>query len=327
MTYSPERADRNLSPPRNISPKAYKTGPPPGGRVGSERYHPYSARSRGGGRYEDDRRGPSSHHESHRAAEEHPRHDQRERYEYERHGGGEYRGRGYGSERVDARAHIDSRGSRNRFERGGYGDYRGPAPRFSHGEDRFHGRREFRERRGGGPRRNFRDRRDRMSEADKKASTTLFVGNLPYEFKEVDLDELFSTCGKVDAITLRVDERTGLNKGFAFVNFVEKRDAEEAFERYSDFSVSGRRLRLDWDLGLDKKRPAPKPERGEWRKSRSPSPRRTEDFTPNSESPRKEFVKERSPFRGSPLREPRFERRRSLSPRGGRDDVQRKDHW
>lgn len=49
---------------------------------------------------------------------------------------------------------------------------------------------------------------------------------------------------------------------FAFVEFEERRDAEEAFENYQGFSVEGRRLKLDWDIGLSKKdtrRPGPPP--------------------------------------------------------------------
>jgi RNA recognition motif-containing protein len=33
---------------------------------------------------------------------------------------------------------------------------------------------------------------------------------------------------------------------FAFVEFEERRDAEDAFEKFDGFSVEGRRLRLDW---------------------------------------------------------------------------------
>lgn len=33
---------------------------------------------------------------------------------------------------------------------------------------------------------------------------------------------------------------------FAFVEFEDRRDAEDAFEKFDGFSVEGRRLRLDW---------------------------------------------------------------------------------
>ncbi|KAG9295951.1 hypothetical protein G9A89_011803 [Geosiphon pyriformis] len=40
---------------------------------------------------------------------------------------------------------------------------------------------------------------------------------------------------------------------FAFVEFEDRRDAEDAYDKYNGFSVEGRRLKLDWDIGLNKK--------------------------------------------------------------------------
>lgn len=37
-----------------------------------------------------------------------------------------------------------------------------------------------------------------------------------------------------------------LSYSFAFVEFEDRRDAEDAFEKFDGFSVEGRRLRLDW---------------------------------------------------------------------------------
>jgi len=37
------------------------------------------------------------------------------------------------------------------------------------------------------------------------------------------------------------------------VEFEHRRDAEEAFYKYQDYPLDGRRLRLDWDLGYEKK--------------------------------------------------------------------------
>ena len=40
---------------------------------------------------------------------------------------------------------------------------------------------------------------------------------------------------------------------FAFLAFEERRDAEDAKEKYDSYPVEGRRLRIDWDVGRDKK--------------------------------------------------------------------------
>ena len=42
-----------------------------------------------------------------------------------------------------------------------------------------------------------------------------------------------------------------------------RRDAEDAFHKFNDYQIEGRRLRCDWDVGMDKKqREEPMEERG-----------------------------------------------------------------
>lgn len=40
---------------------------------------------------------------------------------------------------------------------------------------------------------------------------------------------------------------------FAFVEYEDRKAAEEAMEKYNGFDVEGRRLKIDWDIGLGKK--------------------------------------------------------------------------
>eukprot|EP00126_Sphaerothecum_destruens_P005147 Sdes_comp18593_c0_seq1m8735 len=98
-----------------------------------------------------------------------------------------------------------------------------------------------------------RKERPRLDEKDQRESKTLFVGNIPYDFIEKDIQELFERFGQIRAISIPIDDRTGKNKGFSFVEFQERLDAEDALGRYNGYRVSGRNLRLDWDAGLEKK--------------------------------------------------------------------------
>ena len=77
--------------------------------------------------------------------------------------------------------------------------------------------------------------------------------NLPYSFRERDVIEYFERCGPIRNITVGFNRRTGQSKGYAFVEFEHRRDAEDAFDRYNGYDFDGRRLRIDWDVGLDKK--------------------------------------------------------------------------
>ncbi|KAI8092876.1 uncharacterized protein BX664DRAFT_328365 [Halteromyces radiatus] len=94
---------------------------------------------------------------------------------------------------------------------------------------------------------------DRGTEEERQNSSVLFVGNLPYAFREQDVARMFERYGKLAKITIPIDTLTTKNKGFAFVEFEERHEAQEALDNYQGFSVEGRRLKLDWDIGLDRK--------------------------------------------------------------------------
>ena len=53
-------------------------------------------------------------------------------------------------------------------------------------------------------------------------STKLYVGNLPYETTESDLQALFEGAGQVSTINIVRDKATGQARGFAFVEMMTK---------------------------------------------------------------------------------------------------------
>lgn len=65
-------------------------------------------------------------------------------------------------------------------------------------------------------------------------STRLYVGNLPYEATESDLQTLFESAGLVSTINIIRDRATGQARGFAFV---EMRDAESAQRAISELNM------------------------------------------------------------------------------------------
>jgi RNA recognition motif-containing protein len=71
-----------------------------------------------------------------------------------------------------------------------------------------------------------------VSERELRDSTTLFVGNLPYNFRERDVADYFGKCGRLRGVTIGMNRRTGQSKGYAFVEYESRRDAEDAYDRY-----------------------------------------------------------------------------------------------
>jgi len=76
-------------------------------------------------------------------------------------------------------------------------------------------------------------------------SVRLFVGNLPYSATEAALREHFSAVGQLSYIYLPVDRESGKPRGFAFVEFSERAQAEEAIRRFNNQLFMGRPLAIN----------------------------------------------------------------------------------
>lgn len=81
------------------------------------------------------------------------------------------------------------------------------------------------------------------SSASGGASTTLYVGNLPYRANEQAVKEHFSSQGKVHSVRLMKDRRTGKRKGYGFVEMESKR-AEQAIKSLNDSEFQERTLKV-----------------------------------------------------------------------------------
>uniref|UniRef100_A0A0N4ZRP2 Eukaryotic translation initiation factor 3 subunit G n=1 Tax=Parastrongyloides trichosuri TaxID=131310 RepID=A0A0N4ZRP2_PARTI len=66
---------------------------------------------------------------------------------------------------------------------------------------------------------------------------TVRVTNLPEDFADLDniLKSMFSSIGRIDRFFLAKDKATNLNKGFAFITYTNKNDAERAIARFNKF--------------------------------------------------------------------------------------------
>jgi len=56
----------------------------------------------------------------------------------------------------------------------------------------------------------------------------LYVGSIPFQASEEDLQELFSRIGEVESVRIITDSQTGRSKGFGFVEMVSEEDATKA---------------------------------------------------------------------------------------------------
>jgi RNA recognition motif-containing protein len=70
----------------------------------------------------------------------------------------------------------------------------------------------------------------------------LYVGNLPFNVTEEELREHFSTIGPLSYLSIPTDRETGRQRGFAFVEFKDRAQADEAIRRFNNQSFQGRSL-------------------------------------------------------------------------------------
>lgn len=75
------------------------------------------------------------------------------------------------------------------------------------------------------------------------ATTTLYVGNLPYRANEMAIRTLFAEQGKVLSVRLMKDKHTGKRRGFGFVEMPEK-DAEKAIIALNEKEFQDRSLKV-----------------------------------------------------------------------------------
>ena len=76
-------------------------------------------------------------------------------------------------------------------------------------------------------------------------SRKLYVGNLPYETGEAELQQLFERAGTVDSVKVMRDMATGRARGFAFVEMSTDDEAQKAITELNNFQVGGRGLTVN----------------------------------------------------------------------------------
>ena len=76
-------------------------------------------------------------------------------------------------------------------------------------------------------------------------STKLYVGNLPYDTTEADLQALFEQAGHVETVNVIRDRDTGRARGFAFVEMGNESDAQKAIAQFNQKPMGGRNLTVN----------------------------------------------------------------------------------
>jgi cold-inducible RNA-binding protein len=73
----------------------------------------------------------------------------------------------------------------------------------------------------------------------------LYVGNLPYSFRDSDMEQAFGQFGTVNSAKVMMERDTGRSKGFGFVEMGSDAEAQAAIQGMNGKEFGGRGLTVN----------------------------------------------------------------------------------
>ncbi|KAI7926890.1 nucleic acid-binding protein [Pyricularia oryzae] len=88
--------------------------------------------------------------------------------------------------------------------------------------------------------------RDAMNQEERTPTSSLYIGNIPYESTDAALNNLFQDLEGLKDVRIAVDRSTGWPRGFAHADFKDVESATKAVEKVKLMELMGRTLRVDY---------------------------------------------------------------------------------
>ena len=89
-------------------------------------------------------------------------------------------------------------------------------------------------------------------------SNKLYVGNLPYTFRDSDMEQAFGQFGTVTSAKVMMERDTGRSKGFGFVEMSSPAEAQAAIQGMNGQQQGGRDLVVNEARPMEPRRGGPR---------------------------------------------------------------------
>ncbi|KAL2269750.1 hypothetical protein VTJ83DRAFT_1934 [Remersonia thermophila] len=100
----------------------------------------------------------------------------------------------------------------------------------------------------------FGGEQNRHPRSPTQPTNQLFIGNIPYETTDAELNRLFKGIENLEHVRVAVDRTTGWPRGFAHADFTTVEAATEAKRRLEGVVLGDRALRIDYAEGFQKRK-------------------------------------------------------------------------
>ncbi|KAF3769248.1 RNA-binding domain-containing protein [Cryphonectria parasitica EP155] len=94
--------------------------------------------------------------------------------------------------------------------------------------------------------------RENKSSRSVGPTRSLYIGNIPYETTDAELNRIFRELNNVTDVRVAVDRTTGWPRGFAHADFTDVEAATAAMKHLQGITIGGRELRLDYAADVSK---------------------------------------------------------------------------
>ena len=75
--------------------------------------------------------------------------------------------------------------------------------------------------------------------------TKIFVGNLPWSVRDLDLKEAFLDYGEIIECAVIMERDTGRSRGYAFITYTTEEAAQAAIAAMNGIEMEGRKINVN----------------------------------------------------------------------------------